>query len=50
MLYKYPIWNLVDNGSLSGLTRDGFPISKTYNGDIEELMKDVLVPHTDYHR
>ncbi|MEH6537348.1 MAG: glycosyl hydrolase family 17 protein [Psychroserpens sp.] len=41
---KYPIWDLVDKGVFKGLTRDGLPITKTYDGDKEALMKDVLVP------
>ncbi len=41
---KYPIWNLVDEGVFDGLTRDGNPITQTYNGDRTVLMKDVLVP------
>jgi hypothetical protein len=47
---KYPIWNLVDEGAFNGLTRGGNPIVKTYNGNKETLMKDVLVPNTDYKR
>jgi len=47
---KYPIWDLVDKGVFKGLTRDGNPITKTYNGKLEELMQDVLVPNTDYPR
>lgn len=43
---KYPIWNLVDKGIFEGLTRNGNPITKTYNGDKEELMPHVLVPPT----
>ena len=41
---KYALWNLVDKGIFEGLTRDGKPITKTYNGNKEALMKDVLVP------
>ena len=41
---KFPIWNLVDDGTFDGLTRDGTSITKTYNGDKEALLKDVLVP------
>ncbi len=41
---KYPIWNLVDDGTFEGLTRDGKPITKTYNGDKAALMQDVMVP------
>ena len=41
---KYALWDMVDNGIFDGLTRGGFPIAKTYNGDKKALMKDVLVP------
>ena len=41
---KYPIWNLVDDGTFDGLTRDGKSITKTYNGDKDAMMQDVLVP------
>ncbi len=44
---KYPIWDLVDQGIFEGLTRDGNPITKTYDGDLEALLEDVLVPPTD---
>lgn len=43
---KYAIWDLVDQGIFDGLTRDGKPITKTYNGNIDSLMADVLVPPT----
>jgi exo-beta-1,3-glucanase (GH17 family) len=43
---KYPIWDLVDKGVFKGLKRNGNPITKTYNGNIEELMPHVLVPAT----
>ncbi len=41
---KFAIWNLVDDGIFDGLTRDGRPITKTYNGDKVALMKEVQVP------
>jgi exo-beta-1,3-glucanase (GH17 family) len=41
---KYPIWDLVDKGVFKGLTRNGNPITKTYRGNINELMPHVLVP------
>jgi exo-beta-1,3-glucanase (GH17 family) len=44
---KYPIWDLVDKGVFEGLTRDGNYISKTYNGDKEALLEDVLVPPSE---
>ena len=44
---KYPIWDLVDRGVFEGLTRDGNPITKTYDGDKKALLEDVLVPPTE---
>jgi len=41
---KFALWEMVDKGVFEGLTRNGVPITKTYNGDKEALMKDVLVP------
>ena len=43
---KHALWDLVDNGVFEGLSRNGNPITKTYNGDKQALMKDVLVPPT----
>ena len=43
---KYALWDAVDKGIFEGLTRNGNPIAKTYKGDKEALMKDVLVPPT----
>ncbi|MBT8235065.1 MAG: glycosyl hydrolase family 17 [Bacteroidia bacterium] len=43
---KYALWDLVDQGIFEGLTRNGNTITKTYNGDREALMLDVLVPPT----
>jgi exo-beta-1,3-glucanase (GH17 family) len=44
---KYALWDMVDKGIFDGLSRNGNPITKTYNGDKEALMKDVLVPPTE---
>ena len=44
---KFALWDLVDNGTFDGLSRDGNPITKTYNGNKAELMEDVLVPPTN---
>lgn len=41
---KYAVWDLVDEGVFSALSRDGNSISKTYNGNLEELLKEVPVP------
>ena len=43
---KYALWNKVDEGIFDGLTRDGKPITKTFEGDKEMLMKTVLAPPT----
>ena len=41
---KYALWEMVDNGVFDGLTRDGNPVTKTYNGNKALLMNDVFVP------
>lgn len=44
---KYPLWQMVDAGVFEGLTRDGKPITKTFDGNLDEMMKSVKVPPTD---
>jgi exo-beta-1,3-glucanase (GH17 family) len=41
---KYAVWKLVDEGVFNGLKRDGNPITKTFNGDENMMMKSVSVP------
>jgi hypothetical protein len=41
---KYVLWDAVDEGVFEGLTRGGKPIVKSYGGNLDSLMKDVLVP------
>ncbi len=41
---KYALWDEVDKGTFEGLTRNGKPITKTYNGNEEALFKDLLIP------
>lgn len=41
---KYALWNLVDQGVFQGLSRDGHPITKTYDGHQDALLRRVLVP------
>ncbi len=43
---KYALWDMVDAGVFEGLTRGGNPITKTFKGDKEALMKTVLAPPT----
>jgi exo-beta-1,3-glucanase (GH17 family) len=41
---KYALWEMVDEGVFKGLTRDGKPITKTYNGNLEALLLDAKTP------
>ena len=41
---KYALWDLVDQGAFEGLTRDGYAITKTYNGNEDKLLNEALVP------
>lgn len=41
---KHALWSMVDEGAFDGLTRNGNPITKTYDGDLEKLMTDVALP------
>ena len=43
---KFAIWDKVDKGIFNGLTRNGKPIVKTYNGNENALWQDVKVPNT----
>ncbi|WP_452226556.1 glycosyl hydrolase family 17 [Lacinutrix cladophorae] len=47
---KYPLWNLVDKGVFKNVSRNGNPITKSYNGKLDSLMKDVFVPNTNYSK
>ena len=41
---KFALWEMVDKGVFKNLTRDGKPITKTYNGDEKALWQDVKTP------
>lgn len=41
---KFVIWKEVDENIFNGLTRNGKPITKTYNGNEQLLWADVSVP------
>ena len=41
---KYALWDLVDKGVFKGLTRNGKPIVKTYNGNKDSLLLEVQLP------
>ena len=41
---KYALWDQVDAGAFEGLTRNGYSITKTLNGDEQALLENVLAP------
>ena len=41
---KYALWDLVDKGTFNEVNRGGNPIVKTYNGNIDLLYQDLLLP------
>ena len=41
---KFALWDAVDEGTFKGLTRNGNTITKSYGGDKNAMMQDVLVP------
>lgn len=43
---KYALWEMVDKGIFDGLTRDGKPITKTFDGNEEALWETVNIPNT----
>ncbi|MBR9860779.1 glycosyl hydrolase family 17 [bacterium] len=41
---KYALWNEVDKGLFEGLSRNGNPIKKTYQGNFDKMLEDVELP------
>lgn len=41
---KYALWEEVDKGTFKNLTRNGKPITKTYNGNLNTMWSEVKVP------
>jgi hypothetical protein len=41
---KYAVWDFVDRGAFNGLTRNGNPIHKTYNGNLDTLLAEIHLP------
>lgn len=41
---KYALWEAVDEGTFKGLKRGNSKITKTYEGDIKNLLLDVHIP------
>ena len=44
---KYALWDMVDKGVFKGLGRNGKPIAKTYSGNKDNLMQEVLIPELE---
>jgi exo-beta-1,3-glucanase (GH17 family) len=41
---KYALWDAVDKGVFNGLTRNGKPITKTFNGDETTMWREIKLP------
>lgn len=41
---KYAMWDLVDKNTFEGLTRNGNPITKSFDGDKKQLLGHVKLP------
>lgn len=41
---KYALWDKVDEGVFEGLSRNGNPVVKTFNGDRQAMMETVALP------
>lgn len=41
---KYALWELVDEELFKGLGRNGNPVKKTYNGNQDDLLREVQLP------
>lgn len=41
---KFAMWKDVEQGKFKGLTRDGNKIVKTYEGEIDKLLKEIKIP------
>jgi hypothetical protein len=44
---KYPLWDMVDQNVFDGLTRDGNPITKSFDGNKKYLLQVVQAPPTE---
>ena len=42
---KYALWSVYDSGSFEGLTRDGRPLKKSYDGNFEAMFNAVKTPN-----
>ena len=43
---KYMLWDLVDRGIFKNLSRDGNPIRKTYDGNQDSVIQNIMLPPT----
>ena len=42
---KYALWDRVDNNTFNGLGRNGIKVNKTFDGNMDDLLKTVKVPY-----
>jgi exo-beta-1,3-glucanase (GH17 family) len=42
---KYALWDMVDKGVFDNLTRDGKPITKTYDGNVDSILSKTPLPN-----
>ena len=42
---KYALWDKVDSNTFNGLGRNGVKVNKTFDGNIDDLLKTVKVPY-----
>ena len=43
---KYALWDLADQGVFEGITRNGYAITKTFDGNKDALMETVVPPRS----
>ena len=41
---KYALWSLVDQEAYKGLSRNGNPVTKTFDGNLSDLLEQVTLP------
>ena len=42
---KYALWEAFDSGLFEGLTRDGKPLKKSFNGEFQKIFNSIKLPN-----
>ena len=42
---KYALWEAFDSGLFAGLTRDGKPLKKSFNGEFQKIFNSIKLPN-----